>query len=81
MYSFCFISFTPTSYEPPIIRNVCESLIDRTVSFKKLSSNMKKLIHTFHLDQIHLGENTKVALLAIGFLSFVMFISYLYWFA
>lgn len=42
---------------------------------------MKKLIHTFHLDQIHLGENTKVALLAIGFLSFVMFISYLYWFA
>jgi hypothetical protein len=29
----------------------------------------------------HLGENTKVVLLAIGFLAFIMTLSYLYWFA
>jgi hypothetical protein len=36
--------------------------------------SMKK--HDFHL-----GENGKVALLAIGFLAFIMALSYLYWFA
>jgi len=29
----------------------------------------------------HLGENAKVALYAVGFLSLVMALSYLYWFA
>jgi hypothetical protein len=29
----------------------------------------------------HLGENGKVALLAIGFLCFIMLLSYLYWYA
>jgi hypothetical protein len=29
----------------------------------------------------HLGETTKVVLLAIGFLGFIMLLSYLYWFA
>lgn len=29
----------------------------------------------------HVGENWKVALMAIGFLGFVMLLSYLYWFA
>jgi len=29
----------------------------------------------------HMGENTKVALYAAGFLSLVMALSYLYWFA
>ncbi len=37
---------------------------------------MKKLIHS-----IHLGENLKTALLALGFIGLVMFLSYLYWFA
>jgi hypothetical protein len=37
---------------------------------------MKKMMHSFHL-----GENAKTALLAIGFLGLVMFLSYLYWFA
>lgn len=32
-------------------------------------------------NQFHVGESLKVALLAIGFLTFVMLISYLYWFA
>lgn len=36
---------------------------------------MKKLTH------FHLGENGKVALLAIGFLAFIMLLSYLYWYA
>jgi hypothetical protein len=31
--------------------------------------------------EFHLGETTKVVLLAIGFLSFIMLISYLYWYA
>jgi hypothetical protein len=38
---------------------------------KKTSSN-----HHFHM-----GENTKVALFAAGFLSLIMALSYLYWFA
>lgn len=29
----------------------------------------------------HLGETGKVILLAIGFLTFIMALSYLYWFA
>jgi hypothetical protein len=29
----------------------------------------------------HIGENTKVALYAAGFLTLVMALSYLYWFA
>ncbi len=32
-------------------------------------------------DSFHLGENAKTALLAAGFLGFVMLLSYLYWFA
>lgn len=31
--------------------------------------------------EFHLGETTKVVLLAIGFLAFIMLISYLYWYA
>lgn len=31
--------------------------------------------------QFHLGENAKVALIAFGFLSLIMLLSYLYWFA
>ena len=31
--------------------------------------------------QSHLGENVKVALMAIGFLALIMLLSYLYWFA
>jgi hypothetical protein len=37
---------------------------------------MKKTLHSFHL-----GENVKTALFAVGFLSLVMLLSYLYWFA
>jgi hypothetical protein len=37
---------------------------------------MKKSTHHFHL-----SENGKVALLAIGFLSFIMLLTYLYWYA
>jgi hypothetical protein len=37
---------------------------------------MKKTTHHFHL-----GENGKVALIAIGFLSLIMILSYLYWYA
>jgi hypothetical protein len=37
---------------------------------------MKKIMHS-----IHLGENAKTALMALGFLSLVMLLSYLYWFA
>jgi hypothetical protein len=37
--------------------------------------SMKKMNH------FHLGENAKVALLAFGFLFFIMLLSYLYWFA
>jgi hypothetical protein len=37
---------------------------------------MKKSTHHFHL-----GENGKVALMAIGFLSLIMLLSYLYWYA
>jgi hypothetical protein len=33
------------------------------------------------LQSIHLGENAKTALIAFGFLSLVMLLSYLYWFA
>ena len=29
----------------------------------------------------HVGETAKVVLLAIGFLTFIMALSYLYWFA
>jgi len=29
----------------------------------------------------HLGETSKLVLMAIGFLGFVMLLSYLYWFA
>lgn len=36
---------------------------------------MKKLTH------IHLNEKAKIALMAIGFLTFIMALSYLYWFA
>ena len=37
---------------------------------------MKMMKNSFHL-----GENAKTALMAIGFLSLVMLLSYLYWFA
>ena len=37
---------------------------------------MKKMLQIFHL-----GENMQTALLAVAFLSLVMFLSYLYWFA
>ena len=37
---------------------------------------MKKEMHSSHL-----GENVQVALVAVGFISLVMFLSYLYWFA
>ena len=37
---------------------------------------MKKSTHQFHL-----GENGKAALMAIGFLVFIMLLSYLYWYA
>ena len=37
---------------------------------------MKKMMQSFHL-----GENLQTALLALGFLALVMFLSYLYWFA
>ena len=30
---------------------------------------------------IHFGETAKIALYAIGFVAFVMLLSYLYWFA
>ena len=33
------------------------------------------------LSSIHIGETLKTALLAIGFIGLVMFLSYLYWFA
>jgi hypothetical protein len=33
------------------------------------------------LQSIHLGETAKTVLLAVGFISLVMFLSYLYWFA
>lgn len=32
-------------------------------------------------NSLHLGETTKVVLLAIGFLAFIMLLSYLYWYA
>jgi hypothetical protein len=38
---------------------------------------MKKASNSSH----HLGENAKIALYAVGFLSLVMALSYLYWFA
>jgi len=41
----------------------------------KKTSIMKKLNH------FHVGEKGKIALLAIGFLTFIMALSYLYWFA
>ena len=37
---------------------------------------MKRMIHSFHL-----AEPLKIALMAVGFLGLVMFLSYLYWFA
>ena len=37
---------------------------------------MKKMLHSFHL-----GETAKTALFAFGFLTLVMLLSYLYWFA
>jgi len=37
---------------------------------------MKKI-----LTSIHLGDTAKTILLAFGFISLVMFLSYLYWFA
>ena len=37
---------------------------------------MEKKTQSFHL-----GENAKTALFAFGFLSLVMLLSYLYWFA
>jgi hypothetical protein len=39
---------------------------------------MKKASNSSHH---HLGENAKVALYAVGFLSLIMALSYLYWFA
>jgi hypothetical protein len=33
------------------------------------------------LSKIHLGEKGKIALMALGFLTFIMLLSYLYWFA
>ena len=39
-------------------------------------SFMKKMMHSFHL-----GETAKTALYAFGFLTLVMLLSYLYWFA
>ncbi len=41
----------------------------------KKKRSMKKL------SSIHLGEKAKIALMAVGFLGFVMLLSYLYWFA
>jgi hypothetical protein len=38
---------------------------------------MKKSTH----NHFHLSENGKVALMAIGFLSFIMLLTYLYWYA
>jgi hypothetical protein len=32
-------------------------------------------------NSFHLGETVKVVLMAVGFLGFVMLMSYLYWFA
>lgn len=32
-------------------------------------------------NSFHLGETAKIVLMAVGFLSFVMLMSYLYWFA
>jgi len=32
-------------------------------------------------NSFHLGEGVKTALLAVGFLAFIMLLSYLYWFA
>ena len=43
---------------------------------KQKISFMKMMKNSFHL-----GENAKTALMAIGFLSLVMLLSYLYWFA
>jgi hypothetical protein len=37
---------------------------------------MKKIFQS-----IHIGDTLKTALLAIGFIGLVMFLSYLYWFA
>jgi len=37
---------------------------------------MKKMFST-----VHVGENLKTVLLAVGFIGLVMFLSYLYWFA
>jgi len=37
---------------------------------------MKKLFSS-----IHIGETAKTALLAVGFIGLVMFLSWLYWFA
>lgn len=34
-----------------------------------------------NIKNFHLGDNAKVALMAIGFLSFIMLLSYLYWYA
>jgi hypothetical protein len=39
---------------------------------------MKKVSNSH---QHHMGENAKIALYAVGFLSLVMALSYLYWFA
>lgn len=47
--------------------------IDRTAKLKK-NKRMKKLTH------FHLNDNAKIALMAIGFLTFIMALSYLYWF-
>ena len=33
------------------------------------------------MKNFHLGDNAKVALMAFGFLFFIMLLSYLYWFA
>lgn len=32
-------------------------------------------------NSVHVGEKGKIALMAVGFLVFIMLLSYLYWFA
>jgi hypothetical protein len=42
---------------------------------------MKKEMNSSTEHHSHMGETTKTALIAAGFLGLVMFLSYLYWFA
>lgn len=38
------------------------------------------MLHLSKLTHVHLSENAQVALMAVGFLSLIMGLSYLYWF-